>query len=159
MRLRPAAAASFVGFAALLATAACIDPIKPENAIYIEFAVNRTEFAAGDSLYVTSRAVNTINEPVKLQRACGRIFEVRVRSTAGKEVFNSSAVSAECATDAPDVTLPGDGEVTETYARAGLVASPAQRSFVLVGADGKLDEARFRALAARIDKHVMTLGE
>ena len=58
MRLR---LGTVTGVAALLAGTACIDPIKPENALYFELSVNQSEFAPGDSLYVTARAVNTVN--------------------------------------------------------------------------------------------------
>lgn len=45
------------------------------------------------------------------------------------------------------------------WQRTGLSASPDQRAAVLVGADGKLDQATFKALYARIDQHVMQLME
>jgi hypothetical protein len=43
--------------------------------------------------------------------------------------------------------------------REGLKASPDQRDAVLVGADGKLDEGRFRRLFDARDKKNMSVGE
>jgi hypothetical protein len=45
------------------------------------------------------------------------------------------------------------------WQKSGLHATPEQRAAVLVGADGKLQEALFRALYARVDGHVMNLAE
>jgi len=45
------------------------------------------------------------------------------------------------------------------WQRAGLVATPEQRAAVLVGADGKLQDAIFRALYGRVDGRPMKLAE
>lgn len=45
------------------------------------------------------------------------------------------------------------------WQRAGLQATTEQRAAVLVGADGKLDEVRFRAIYARADGRAMSLAE
>jgi hypothetical protein len=45
------------------------------------------------------------------------------------------------------------------WQRAGLKATPEQRAAVLIGEDGKLEEKLFRAIYARIDRHVMQLTE
>ncbi len=45
------------------------------------------------------------------------------------------------------------------WQQAGLVATPEQRAAVLVGAEGKLQEALFRALYGRVDARAMLLAE